>query len=108
MDWVEVNEGGGVVVSSAVAWRLRRGLGIVAFVEASERDRGAGMISAEVYAVSRGVWVNILVVARAFAACLHFDGQFFGIGLGGTRRDLRDDFHSEYSSDSVKPAYISN
>jgi hypothetical protein len=32
MDWVEVNEGGGVIVSSAVAWRLRRGLGIFAVV----------------------------------------------------------------------------
>jgi hypothetical protein len=40
MDWVEVKEGGGVIVSSAVAWRLRRGLGIFAVVEECEKVRG--------------------------------------------------------------------
>lgn len=32
MDWVGVRVVGGVIVSSAVAWRLRRGFGMVAIV----------------------------------------------------------------------------
>jgi hypothetical protein len=77
MDWVGVREGGGVIVSSAVAWRLRRGLGIFAVVEGVSEVRRGGSL-----------WrINILdgdaalgtLMGRAVAKSWH-------------RRDFRDSF----------------